>query len=601
MGGYVGKILRINLTEKTTKTESLNLELAKKYLSGRGLAGKMFTDEVSADVDPLSPENKVFIATGSLSGTTTPTSGRFMVVTKSPLNNTLTSSNSGGFWGPQLKFAGYDMVVLEGKADSPVYISILDDKVEIKDAGHVWGKDVYETTATLKAEFGDDQAKVLTIGPGGENLSLISSVMNDLYRAAGRTGVGAVVGSKNVKAIIVRGTGKVDVADPEKLKAVLTDVLKKTKENGVTGQGLPTYGSAILVNIINENGVYPVNNFQEAYDPQADVTSGETMTEKHLLKKHPCYRCPIACGRYCKWDEEGVQTEGAGPEYETVWVFGSNLGIHDYDAIHQANDLCNKLGLDTISVGATIAAGMELVQRGYIKSEELDGTPLEFGNAKGMVEWVRKIGYSEGLGAKLALGSYRLAESYGAPELSMSVKKQELPAYDPRGVQGQGLAYATSNRGGCHVRAYLISPEVLGIPEKLDRTSLEGKAAWAKIFQDLTAVIDSVGLCLFSSFALGLTDYTQLVNAITGFNYSDEELLACGERIWNIERLHNFRVGYTKADDTLPKRLLKDPIPDGPSKGQVHRLEELLPEYYSVRGWSEEGVPTPERLSALGI
>lgn len=601
MGGYTGKILRINLTEKTTKNESLNMELAKKYLSGRGLAGKMFTDEVQADVDALSPENKVFIATGALTGTNAPSSARFMVVTKSPLNGTLASSNSGGYWGPQLKFAGYDMVILEGKAVSPVYISILDDKVEIKDAGHVWGKDVYETTSILKSEFGDDQAKVLTIGPAGENLSLMAAVMNDLYRAAGRTGVGAVVGSKNVKAIIVRGTGKVKNADPEKMKAVLTDVLKKTRENGVTGQGLPGYGSAILVNIINENGVYPVNNFQESYDPDADLISGETMTEKHLVKKHPCYRCPIACGRYCKWDEGEDEAEGAGPEYETVWVFGSNSGIHDYDAIHQANDLCNKLGLDTISVGATIAAGMELFQRGYIKPEELDGTPLEFGHAKGMVEWVRKIAYAEGLGAKMALGSYRFAESYGAAELSMSVKKQELPAYDPRGVQGQGLSYATSNRGGCHVRGYIISPEVLGLPEKIDRFSVEGKATWVKIFQDLTSVIDAVGLCLFSSFALGLSDYTELVNAITGFKYTDEELLACGERIWNIERLHNVRVGYTKADDTLPKRLLEDPISEGPSKGQVHRLEELLPEYYSIRGWDEEGVPTPERMSALGM
>ncbi|MHB8132278.1 MAG: aldehyde ferredoxin oxidoreductase C-terminal domain-containing protein, partial [Mobilitalea sp.] len=279
--------------------------------------------------------------------------------------------------------------------------------------------------------------------------------------------------------------------------------------------------------------------------------------------------------------------------------FGSNCGVQDYEAIHQANDLCNKFGLDTISVGATIAAGMELFQRGYIKPEELDGTPLEFGHAKGMVEWIRKIAYREGLGAKMALGSYRLAESYGAVELSMSVKKQELPAYDPRGVQGQGLSYATSNRGGCHVRGYVVSPEILGGLKEIDRFSIEGKAQSVKSFQDLSAVIDSVGLCLFSSFALGLSDYKKLVNAITGFDYTDEELLACGERIWNNERLHNMRVGYTKADDTLPKRFFKEPISAGPSKGHVHRLDELLPEYYIVRGWDQEGVPTPECLSAL--
>ncbi|HUS88108.1 MAG TPA: aldehyde ferredoxin oxidoreductase family protein [Desulfosporosinus sp.] len=556
MGGYTGKVLRINLTEGKTSTEPLNMELARKYLSGRGLAGKMFADEVASDVDALAPENKLFITSGLLTGTNAPTSGRFMVVTKSPLNGVIASSNSGGYWGAQLKFARYDMVVLEGKADHPVYISIKDDLVEIKDASQLWGKDVYATTEALKLEFGDDKAKVITIGPAGENLSLIAAIMNDLFRAAGRSGVGAVMGSKNVKAIVVRGTGKVENANPDEMKKVLSAALGKIKENGVTG--------------------------------------GETMTAKHLIKKDACYRCPIACGRYSK-------REGAGPEHETVWVFGSNSGVHDYDAVHAANDLCNKLGLDTISVGATIAAGMELVQRGYIKPEELDGTPLEFGNAQGMLEWVRKIAYVEGLGAKMALGSYRLAESYGAPELSMSVKKLELPAYDPRGIQGQGLQFATSNRGGCHDRGYMISPEILGLPEKLDRESLEGKATWVKISQDLTAVIDAVGMCLFTSFTLGLSDYAAIVNAVTGENYSDEELLACGERIWNNERLHNLKVGYTAAEDTLPKRLLNDPIPDGPSKGSVHRLAELLPQYYTERGWDEAGVPTPERLNILGM
>ena len=597
MGGYTGKVLRINLTTGKTSTEPLNMELARKYLSGRGLAGKMFFDEVAADVDALSPENTMYIATGALTGTNAPTSGRFMVVTKSPLNGCIASSNSGGYWGAQLKFAGYDMVILEGKAAKPVYIAITDDKVEIKDAANVWGKDVYATTEALKQEFGDDKAKVLTIGPAGENLSLMAAIMNDLYRAAGRSGVGAVMGSKNLKAIIVRGTGKVENTNPDEMKNVLSAALGKLKENGVTGQGLGAYGTAVLVNIINESGIYPVNNFQDSYDPEADLISGETMTANHLIKKNACYRCPIACGRHNKW--EGG--EGAGPEYEAVWSFGSDCGIHDYDAVHVANDLCNKLGLDSISVGCTIAAGMELVQRGYIKPEELDGTPLEFGNAKGMVEWVRKIAYAEGLGAKMAQGSYNFAEGYGHPELSMTVKKLEIPAYDPRGIQGQGLQFATSNRGGCHVRGYMVSPEILGLPEKLDKDSLEGKATWVKIFQDLTAVIDSVGMCLFTSFALGLSDYTALVNAVTGFNYTDAELLACGERIWNSERLQNLRTGMTTADDTLPERLLKVAIPTGPSKGSVHRLPELLPQYYTERGWDAAGVPTPECLKNLGI
>ncbi|KUO70826.1 MAG: aldehyde ferredoxin oxidoreductase [Desulfosporosinus sp. BRH_c37] len=597
MGGYTGKVLRINLTEGKTSTEPLNMELAKKYLSGRGLAGKMCFDEVAADVDALSPENKIFISTGALTGTNAPTSGRYMVVTKSPLNGVTASSNSGGYWGAQLKFAGYDMVILEGKAAKPVYIAINDDKVEIKDAANLWGKDVYATTEAVIQEFGDDKAKVLTIGPAGENLSLVASIMNDKFRAAGRSGVGAVMGSKNLKAIIVRGTGKVENANPDEMKKILSAALGKLKENGVTGQGLGTYGTAVLVNIVNESGIFPVNNFQDAYDPDADKISGETMTANHLIKKDACYRCPIACGRYSKW--EGG--EGAGPEYEAAWAFGADCGVHDFDAIHAANDLCNKYGLDSISAGCTIATAMELVQRGYIKPEELDGTPLEFGNGKGMVEWVRKMAYAEGLGAKLAQGSYRLAESYGVPELSMSVKKLDIPAYDPRGIQGHGLQYATSNRGGCHVRGYMVSPEIIGLPEKLDKDSLEGKTTWVKIFQDLTAVIDSLGMCLFTSFALGLSDYTAIVNAVTGSNYTDAELLACGERIWNVERLQNLRIGMTTADDTLPKRLLEDPIPSGPSKGSVHRLPELLPAYYAERGWDVAGVPTAETLKNLGI
>ena len=597
MGGYNGKVLRINLTEGKISTEPLNKDLAKKYLSGRGLAGKMFYDEVAADVDALSPENTMYIATGVLAGTNAPTSGRFMVVTKSPLNGCIASSNSGGYWGAQLKFAGYDVVILEGKSAKPVYIAITDDKVEIKDAANVWGKDVYATTEALKLEFGDDKAKVLTIGPAGEMLSLNAAIMNDLFRAAGRSGVGAVMGSKNLKAIVVRGTGKVVNSNPDEMKNVLKAALGKIKENGVTGQGLGAYGTAVLVNIINENGIFPVNNFQDSYDSNAETVSGETMTANHLIKKDACYRCPIACGRYSKW--EGG--EGAGPEYEAVWSFGPDCGIHDYDAIHKANDLCNKLGMDSISAGTTIATAMELVQRGYIKPEELEGIPLEFGNVEGMVEWTRKMAYAEGFGAKLAQGSYRLAESYGHPELSMTVKKLDIPAYDPRGIQGQGLQFATSNRGGCHVRGYMVSPEILGLPQKLDKDTLEGKTTWVKIFQDLTGVIDSIGMCLFTSFALGLPDYTAIVNAVTGENYTDEELLECGERIWNVERLQNLRVGMTAADDTLPERLLKVAIPTGPSKGSVHRLPELLPAYYAERGWDEAGVPTPERLKKLGI
>lgn len=597
MYGYTGNVLRVNLKEKSFKVEALDLELAKKYIGGRGLGEKYLMDEVDPKVDALSPENKLIFVTGPLSGTPTPTGGRYMVVTKSPLTGTVACSNSGGRWGAELKMAGYDMIIIEEKSDTPVYINIHNDEVSIRDAAHLWGKVTSEVTQILTDEIGDSKVKVATIGPGGEKLSRIAAVMNDLDRAAGRSGVGAVMGSKNLKAITVRGTGKVAIADPEKLKEVVANCNKKIRENGVTGQGLPTYGTAVLVNIINENGVFPTNNFQTSTFSLAEEISGETLAEKYLVKRVGCYGCPIACGRHCKVDD----LESGGPEYETIWGFGADCGVSDLKAVIKANYWCNEMGLDTISASTTIAAAMELYQKGYIKEEELNGVSLEFGNADAVIEWTKLMGLREGLGDKLAEGSYRLCEGYGVPELSMSVKKQELPAYDPRGIQGQGLAYATSNRGGCHVRAYLISPEILGLPEKLDRFSLQGKPEWVKIFQDLTAAIDASGLCLFTSFALGAQDYADILNAVCGTDHTAETVLEGGERIWNIEKLFNLESGLSIADDTLPKRLLEEGIADGPSKGNVARLGELLPSYFEARGWDAEGVPTEERLEKLGI
>lgn len=597
MYGYRGTVLRVNLTTGEIKKEALDRELAKQYVGGRGLAEKMFSDEVDNKIEPFDAENKLFIATGPLSGVqTVPTGGRYMVITKSPLTGTIASSNSGGKWGAELKFAGYDMIIVEGKSDKPVYINIVDDEVTIKDASHLWGKMTSKTTEILLQE-NDAKAKVLNIGPGGEKLSRIAAVMNDLDRAAGRSGVGAVMGSKNLKAVVVKGSSKPEVADRDKLKEVVKRVNEKIRENGVTGQGLPTYGTAVLINIINENGVFPTNNFQLSTFAQAEEISGETLAEKYLVKRVGCYGCPIACGRHCKVDD----IESGGPEYETIWGYGADCGVSDMGAVIKANYWCNEVGLDTISASATIAAAMELYQRGLIKDDELDGLSLEFGNAEAVIEWTKRMGLREGLGDKMAEGSYRLGEMYGAPEYSMTVKKQELPAYDPRAIQGQGLSYATSNRGGCHVRGYLISPEILALPEKLDRFDVAGKPEWVKIFQDLTAAIDSSGMCLFTSFAMNADDYADMINAVTGDNFDAAGLLTAGDRIWNMEKLFNINSGLGKADDTLPKRLLEEPIADGPSAGKLSRLGEMLPKYYEVRGWDTEGVPTAEKLAELGI
>ncbi|MCD4653167.1 aldehyde ferredoxin oxidoreductase family protein [bacterium] len=599
---YKGKILRVDLTTRQITTEPLPMDLAKQYIGGRGLATKLFCDEVDPAVDALSPENKLLMATGSLTGTAAPTGGRYMVITKSPLTGTIASSNSGGFFGAKLKDAGYDIIIFEGKASGPVYLKITEETEELVDATSIWGKDVYETTSFLLDETGDINAKVACIGPAGENLSFIAAIMNDNARAAGRSGVGAVMGSKNLKAVIVSARrNKPTVFDDDAFKAVIKVCQRKIKEDAVTGEGLPTYGTKVLDNIINTSGMYPTNNFQLCMFKDISEISGEALVEKGYFKKRKaCFACPIACGRDVELPNG---KKGEGPEYESGWSLGALCGVNDLISITEANFMCNELGLDTISAGVTIAAAMELYEKGYLPKEDLENGPeLKFGSSEAVVYYIRAMGTDQGiLGRKMAQGAWRMADSYGHPELAMCVKKQGLPAYDPRGVQGQGLAYATQNRGGCHVRGYLIAPEILAHPEAIDPQELESKPAWVKGFQDLTAVIDSCGLCLFSSFAIGADEYNDLINAATGSKNTVDDLMKIGERIWNLEKLFNLKSGLTVKDDTLPRRLLEEPLTEGPNKGQVHHLDKLLPQYYVVRGWDEGGVPTKAKLLELGL
>lgn len=593
---YNGKLLRINLTSGEIKQEALDLELAKKFIGGRGLGTKMLLDEGIAEVDPLSDKNKLIYITGPMTGAAVPTGGRYMVVTKSPLTSMIASSNSGGQWGGKLKYAGWDAIIVEGKAEKPVYINIEDENVEIKSAEAFWGKKSEEVDDELKQIY--PKCSVLNIGPAGERQSLMAAIMNDKDRAAGRSGVGAVMGAKNLKAITVTATKTVmEPYDAEALKAVAKDANAKIRENGVTGSGLPTYGTAVLVNIVNNIGSLPKNNWQESYDENADMFSGESMKDEILEKQGFCHRCPIGCGRIIRLNDKVV----GGPEYEPLWAYGSNCGVTDLKSIAEANYWCNEYGLDAISAPCTIAAAMELYQKGYIKDEDCEGVPLKWGSNEAIIEWTKRMGACETkLGKLMAEGSYRLCEYYGVPELSMSVKKQEMPAYDARGIQGIGITYATSNRGGCHVRGYLISPEVLGLPEQLDRMQTENKAVWAKIFQDLTAVIDSMGMCLFTSFALGAPEYAAMLNAGTGTNYDAAGILEVGERIYNIERMFNKAAGMKPEDDSLPKRLTEEPISNGPSKGQLSKIEITLPQYYEARGW-ENAFPTEETLKRLGL
>ncbi|HNX92279.1 MAG TPA: aldehyde ferredoxin oxidoreductase family protein [Syntrophomonas sp.] len=598
MFAWKGKILRVNLSDGTIKAEPLNQEYAEQYIGARGLGTKYFVEEVDPKVDPLSPENKIIFMTGPLTGTFAGSAGRYNVVTKGPLNGTIAASNSGGTFGPELKYAGWDGIIFEGRAESPVYLSIYNDQVELKSAAELWGQDVFATTDALKAAI-DEEAKVCCIGPAGENLVKYACIMNEYHRAAGRSGVGAVMGSKNLKAIVVKGSQGIVVEDPKAFMEAALDARTKLREHPVSGQGLAAYGTNILVNILNEHGGLPVKNFSEAaVFPTAEKISGEYQAEKYLVRNKGCFGCTIGCGRVTDIPKGPFKSAGEGPEYEATWTFGANLAIDDFEAICKANFLCNELGLDPITLGGTISCAIELVEKGIIPRSTAD---LRWGDAAMLVDLVSKTAFREGFGNELAEGSYRLAEKYGYPEYSMTAKKQEMPAYDPRGQQGIGLNYATSNRGGCHVRGYMTSPEVLGIPVKVDPDETEGKPALLKLFQDLTALVDSSGLCLFITFALGLPEISAQLRTATGLDLSDEEYLLSGERVWNMERLFNLRAGFTTKDDTLPPRLLKEPMKGGPHEGKVVRLDIMLPEYYSLRGWDEQGVPTEEKLSELSL
>lgn len=599
MYGWIGKVLRVNLTDGTTKVENLKKDWAKDYLGARGLGTRYFVDEVNPTVDPLSPENKLIFATGPATGSLGASTGRYEVVTKGPLTGTIAASNSGGSFGPELKYAGFDMVIFEGKSETPVYLYVEDGNAELRDASHVWGKTTHDATDTLINET-TPTATVSCIGPAGENLSKIACVICDKDRAAGRTGVGAVMGSKNLKAVVAVGSGAVRPADAEKMRNVALDVRKKLADHPVAGEGLPALGTAILVNIINQSGAFPTRNFQEAVFEGAEKISGEALAENQLIKNKGCFGCTIACGRVTKIKSKRYEGQGEGPEYETTWAYGGQCGVDDLDAITKANYLCNEYGLDTISMGSTIGCAMELYEKGYLTEEDA-GMEINFGDADLIVKLTEMAAKREGIGDMLAEGSYRLAEKYGHPELSMSVKKQEMPAYDPRGVQGIGLEYATSNRGGCHVRGYTISPEVLGVPEKIDPHTTEGKDQWVTTFQNLTAAIDSAGLCLFTTFGLGGDEIAAQLEALTGVDYDTNKILECGDRIYNLERLFNLKAGLSKKDDTLPPRLLNDPIPTGPAKGKVNKLDEMLPKYYKTRGWDEDGVPTEKKLKELGL
>jgi aldehyde:ferredoxin oxidoreductase len=606
--GWQGKVLRVDLTNGTHKIEPLNMDWANDFIGERGLGTKYLWENMDPKADPLGPDNVLIFATGPLTGTMASTSGRYAVLCKGPLTGAIACSNSGGKFGAELKFAGYDLLILEGKSANPVYLHIVDDEVEILPAGDIWGTTVWHTEEWLKTHHQNPLLKVASIGEAGEKGVRYACVVNDLHRAAGRSGVGAVMGSKNLKAVACHGTRGVRVDDPERFMAAV----KKGHALLAESQGrqeLTEFGTNAMIDLMQEFGGLPTRNFQEVQFEGTSKINPAAMVEvkpdghRNLVTNKACFGCTIACGRIAHIDEHHFSIvnrkeywhASGGLEYETAYAFGPVIAVDDIDALTFAGYLMNEHGMDPISFGATLAAAMELYERGIITKDETDGIELKFGNAEALTVMAEKTGKYEGFGQVLGLGSKLMCEKYGHPEFSMTVKGQEFAGYDSRALQGMGLGYATSNRGACHLKHAVFE-------EDMDDPSGEGKAKPCKDSQDRVAMIDSTGLCLFTGEAgWDVEQYAEHLDSACAGEWPVERLIESGERTWTLERMFNLAAGLTKADDTLPERMLKDPAPSGTGEGRVNELDKMLPEYYAYRGWTPEGVPTAETLGRLGL
>ncbi|MFH1134847.1 MAG: aldehyde ferredoxin oxidoreductase family protein [Pseudomonadota bacterium] len=611
--GWTGNVLRIDLSKPLVTVENLNRRIAVDFLGARGLGVKYLYDEIDPAVDALSPRNKLLFVTGPLTGTGAPGGSRYMVVTKGPLTGAIAHSSAGGPLAMAIKMAGYDLIILEGKSRRPVYIYIDDDRVEVRDAEQLWGKSTTETEREVIAQTHPD-AKAACIGPAGEHQVLFACVMSDMGRAAGRSGVGAVMGSKNLKALVVHGTKGVKVADKTAFWSAMRDAYKKLDTPGT--EHFHQVGTPGVLSLVKELGIIPTRNFKYGTNSEWQKLSGERLASTISTRKNmglACPGCPVGCGRVTRVTNPKYASQGVGPEYETIGLFGSSCGVNDLDVVSKAGFICNEMGMDTITAGSTIACAMELYEEGHLPLKDA-GLPLNFGNAEAVIQLVNDMAYRRGFGNVLADGAFRTASRYGHPEYFMGSKKLEFPSYDPRGVQGMGLGYATNSRGACHIRGevhdlslygvdYWRVSKDRGIVGATDPLRWDDKPELAMAVQDWFCIIDSCGMCNFMFF-LGLDEDNcrALVEAAAGIDMGGQRgLMLMGERIFNQERLFNLKAGLTCRDDTLPQRMLREPMPDGPSKGMVVHLDEMLPEYYRLRGWSPDGVPPQAKLKELGL
>ena len=611
LGGFADRVARIDLTNRTVSYEGINEEDARKYIGARGLGVKYLLDN-GPETDAHSPDNMLAVVNGPLTGTEVTMSGRLAFVTKSPLTGTVTDSHMGGWSAARLRWAGFDALLITGKADSPVYLHVEDNEVEIRDAADIWGLGVHDTCEHFGTDKGNKtDVSVMAIGQAGENGVLFASIMNEDDRAAGRGGTGAVAGAKNLKAVVVRGTraGRYRPEDRTKFRAAQGKHLQLIMESPVTAPssvnadgtlkdgsgGLSAFGTNVLMNVVNSIGGLGTKNSQETQFEGAEAVSGEVMRDDFLVHEPTCHACPVACKKEVEikdGDYAGLKMESF--EYEPAWSLGANCGNDDPGVVAKVIDQCNDFGMDAIEIGNVISMYMEASQRGYVD------TPLDWGDGAGMVRVAEEMAHRSGsIGNTLADGTAQAAAAWGHPELGMAVKGQAIPAYDPRALKGEGLGYATSNRGACHLRGYTPASELLGIPVKTDPLEWDGKGPLLKIFQDLHAFSDSLDLCKFSAFAVGAPEYAALYESVVGLPMTEEDVMVAGERIYNLERYFNNQVGFGGAEDSLPQRFLEEPA-TGPSAGQICELDQMKEQYYEARGW-DDGVVPEAKLRELEI
>ncbi len=600
-GGYAGKILRIDLNHLKTSEMDYPEELRKKYLGGRGVAAYFYDQEMPAKFDSLGSDNKIFFMTGPLTGAPVLASTKMNLATRSPDTGHYLCSNSSGNFGPYLKFAGYDGLILEGKSPSPVSIIIGDDGVKFQDTSHLWGRLTTEVDEYFKEALGGKRVGVMSIGPAAERGVRIACVQVD-GRSFGRGGAGAVMASKSVKAIVSYGKKEILLVNPEALKKVMAEATKDARQSK---HNHTTHGTAQYTEVINELGCYPTRNFQTAVFDGIETISSVYMKENYFVRNKACFRCPIGCAQICVVKEGPFKGAQSDPEYETIGAFGGQCGVSDFGAIIAANQICDEEGIDTMTAGTLIAFAMECFERGLISKEETQGLDLRFGNAEAMVEMVRRIAKREGLGNLLADGFSEIKKK--RPELEyymMHVKGMAFAHYEPRGFHGIGLGFGTSSRGACHnVGGWTIRDEL--ITQEYDRFATKGKGRLVQTLQDNRAYIDSLGICTVVRGAMGFTEKPtgKILEYVTGYDFNPE-LMTIGSRIYTLERLILNREGIRRKDDLLPRRITEEPLPEGLARGRIitpEMYDEMLDEYYQVRGWDSDGVPKKETLSALSI